>query len=110
MNNENFFLKENKRMVKIAIKEIIYIESFKDYMCFHFADREIKTRLPLWFVEEKLSNAPFLRIHKSFIISIPHIDSFSSTFVEVQGKRIPIGRTYKKEINEFLMQHLLEIS
>jgi DNA-binding LytR/AlgR family response regulator len=108
MYSGDFFLKENKRMVKIALNEIVYIESFKDYMCFHYKDKEIKARTPLWSIEERLAKSHFIRVHKSFIVSINHIDSFSTTFVEVQGIRIPIGRTYKKTISEFLSQHFLE--
>jgi two-component system, LytTR family, response regulator len=107
MENGDFFLKENKRMVKIAINEIVYIESYKDYMCFHSKDRSVKVRIPLWSIEERLDNHNFIRVHKSFIVSVNFIDSYSTTFIEVKGNRIPIGRTYKKDVSAFLTKHFL---
>ena len=109
METDDFFLKENKKMVKIAINEILYIESFKDYMCFHCIQKSVKVRIPLWSVVERLDKKQFVWVHKSFIVAIKHIESFSSAFVEVNDLKIPIGRTYRKELTTFLSHELLSV-
>jgi DNA-binding LytR/AlgR family response regulator len=96
METDDFFLKENKKMVKIALNEILYIESFKDYMCFHCIQKSVKVRIPLWSVEERLDKKQFVRVHKSFIVAIKHIESFSSAFIEVNNHKIPIGSDLPK--------------
>lgn len=107
MKSNELFFKENKRIVKIATQDILFVESYKDYMCIHTQTNAIKIRVPLWIIEEKLSDSAFIRVHKSFIINLKHIDSFSASSIEVKGQKIPIGRTYKKVIATYLYEQLI---
>jgi DNA-binding LytR/AlgR family response regulator len=80
------------------LDEIFYIESLKEYIKIVSRDKSILTKFQLGQTEELLQNNNFLRIHRSFIVAKDKIDSFSATDVEIQGKLIPIGRSYKEQV------------
>ena len=92
------FVRSDRKMVKINFSEINYIESFSDYIKFHLKDKVIITRETISSIEAKLPKADFLRIHRSFIISISKIESFTNEFIEIHKKALPISRSYKKDV------------
>lgn len=99
-NNEHPFLFFNvgKKKVKIFFDEILYIESLKEYIKIVSRDKSILTKFQLGQTEDLLKNSNFLRIHRSFIVAKDKIDAFTATDVEIQGKLIPIGRSYKEQV------------
>lgn len=93
------FLKADRKMVKVSLKDITHIESLKDYVRVKTVDgKEIISLQKISYLEKKLPADCFLRIHKSFIVSLKKIDAYSSTAVEINGIEIPIGRSYKSEV------------
>lgn len=93
------FLKADRKMVKVSLKDITHIESLKDYVRVKtVAGKEIISLQKISYLEKKLPADCFLRIHKSFIVSLKKIDAYSSTSVEINGLEIPIGRSYKSEV------------
>ncbi len=92
------FLKSDKKMIKVVLNEILYIESLKDYVRVKTADKEVITFQKISYLEEKLPEDCFLRIHRSFIVAIKKIESYSATTIEVPGKVLPIGRNYKNQV------------
>tara|TARA_R110001583_G_scaffold123127_3_gene274516 strand:+ start:6841 stop:7557 length:717 start_codon:yes stop_codon:yes gene_type:complete len=92
------FVRSDRKMVKINFSEINYVESFSDYIKFHLNDKIIVTRETISSIEAKLPKTDFLRIHRSYIVSILQIDSFTNEFVEVHKKALPISRSYKKDV------------
>lgn len=91
-------VQDGKTMVRIKLAEIEYIESQKDYVTIRTESKDIRTRYQISALEKKLSDDLFIRIHRSFIVSLKKIESWSATEMEVPGKTLPIGRTYKKEV------------
>ncbi len=96
--NDFIYVKENKRAVKIHFNEILYIESLKDYVVIHTDTKNVISKIPISNLEEQLPAGKFLRIHRSFIVSIPRIDAFTSYSVEIGKKELTIGRTYKNSV------------
>jgi DNA-binding LytR/AlgR family response regulator len=96
------YVRENKKMRKVAHELILYIESFREYCKIHTTDGTITTRTPLSKVEEKLPEAQFLRIHKSFIVATRHIVSFNTTGIWIGDTELPIGRSYKNSVQKAL--------
>jgi len=98
--NERTFLFFNvgKKKVKMFLDEILYIESLKEYIKIVSKDKSILTKFQLGQTEDLLQNENFLRIHRSFIVARDKIDAFSATDIEIQGKLIPIGRSYKEQV------------
>lgn len=92
------FVRSERKMVKIEFSEINYIESFSDYLKIHVKDKTIITRETISNIEAKLPQKKFIRIHRSYIIAISKIESFTNEFVEVKKKALPISRSYKKEV------------
>lgn len=91
------YIKADKKMVKIFLKDILYIESLKDYVRIKTKQKEVVAYQTISFLEEKLPDHQFVRIHKGFIVSLGNISAFTPIHVEVDGKSIPIGRMYKNE-------------
>lgn len=98
------FLKENKRMVKVNIQDILFIESLKDYVKVVTRDKTVITKENLSEFEKMLNPKDFVRVHKSFIIPLSKVDAFSSSIIEIGFFEIPIGRTYKDEALKHLGQ------
>ncbi|WP_018614759.1 LytR/AlgR family response regulator transcription factor [Segetibacter koreensis] len=89
------FFNVGKKKVKMFLDEILYVESLKEYIKIVSKDKYILTKFQLGQTEDLLKNKNFLRIHRSFIVAKDKVDAFSATDVEIQGKFIPIGRSYK---------------
>ncbi|MGN7723529.1 LytR/AlgR family response regulator transcription factor [Chitinophaga sp. 22620] len=92
------YLKADKKMVKVFEKDILYIESLKDYVKVKTTEKEIITYQRITYLEEKLPEGRFLRIHRSYIIAVDKIRSFNSTAIEVGEFELPIGRQYRAEV------------
>ena len=104
-SNHFMFVRADRRMIKIDYDAIIYIESFSDYIKIHLANKTIVTRETISAIEAKLPNKQFIRIHRSFIIALAHISSFTNEHIVIHGQALTISRTYKKEVLELLEKY-----
>jgi DNA-binding LytR/AlgR family response regulator len=100
--SESFFVRADRKMVKICFSEIFYIESLADYVKIHLTDKAVVTRETITGIQAKLPQQEFIRTHRSFIVALSAIDSFTNEYVEIGKKQIPISRSYKKEVLETL--------
>ncbi|WP_424963047.1 LytR/AlgR family response regulator transcription factor [Ekhidna sp.] len=99
------FLKVDRKMVKVYLKDITYIESLKDYVRVKTADgKELVSLQKISYLEKKLPSDCFVRAHKSYIVSVHKISAYSSTYIEVGGTEIPIGRSYKSEVMKLISE------
>jgi len=96
--SEFIFVRSDRKMIKINFSEINYIESFSDYIKIFIENTVVVTRETITSIEDKLPKNDFMRIHRSFLVSIAKIDSFTNEFIEVKNKAIPISRSYKKDV------------
>jgi len=96
--NDFIFVRADRKMVKINFSEINYVESFSDYIKIISTGKTIITRETISNIEAKLPKSNFLRIHRSYIVSIPKIESFTNEFIEIHKKALPISRSYKKDV------------
>lgn len=99
------FVRADRKMVKIDFDQIIYIESFSDYLKLHLNNTTIVTRETISAIEARLPSSEFIRIHRSFIVSLKHITSFTNEYVTVNNKSLTISRSYKKEVLNQLEQY-----
>lgn len=83
-----------KKEYKIYLNDIIYIESFREYIVIHTKEKNIKVKMPISKMESILDSSRFKRVHKSYIVSLEKIDIRSSTEIIMNGCRIPVGRSY----------------
>lgn len=101
-SNEFLYLKENKKMVKVYFKNILYFESIKDYVKVVTLCKTVITKQQLSYFESSLNNNKFLRIHRSFIVAIGKIDAYSLSGIDIGDTELPIGRKYKEIVIEAL--------
>ncbi len=101
-SDESLYLREKNLIHKIPLSEIVYAESMGDNLTIHTRDRVITTRTTLSSVEKMLPENDFIRIHRSFIISLKHITSFSPVSVYIGKKEFPIGVSYRPYVFEKL--------
>lgn len=97
-----YFFTVSKRSVKIYLDEILFIESLKDNVTIHTKEKSYPTHYQLGELEELLPKDNFLRIHRSFLVAVDKIESFSAAEVELAGRTLPIGRSHK----EYVMDRL----
>jgi two-component system, LytTR family, response regulator len=95
---DHLFLTVQKKKVKILFSEIVYIESQREYIRIVTEKKEYVSKMSTNEIEALLPQHLFRRIHRSFIISISKIESYTAEAVEVNGVSIPIGRGYRDSI------------
>lgn len=95
------------RLQKIKLADIQYIEGMKDYSRIFTPDNKIMTLQNLKKLEEGLPCPPFLRVHKSFIISVDRVESIGKNDIVVAERTIPIGGLYKKTFMDYLDEQKL---
>ncbi len=91
-----FFIRQGRKMLKLYIADILYIESLKDYVQIYTFERKYIYKARISNLEEELQDEQFLRIHKSYLVPLSKIESVSPTEISISGKEIPIGRTYRQ--------------
>lgn len=96
--NNFIFVRSDRKMIKINFCDINYIESLSDYIKIHLTDKTIITRETISNIEFMLPQKDFIRTHRSFIVSLASIESFTNEYVEINTNEIPISRSYKKEV------------
>jgi DNA-binding LytR/AlgR family response regulator len=93
------YLRVDRKMIKVLLDDILYIESDKDYVKVFTEKGFIITRQTIASVEAMLSESQFIRIHRSYIVSLNKLKSFTAETVEVGNKELPVGKLYR---NNFL--------
>jgi DNA-binding LytR/AlgR family response regulator len=94
--NDFIFVRSDRKMVKVRFDDILYIESLSDYVKIYSKEGAIVTRETISNIESKLPSQKFLRTHRSYIVSIERISSYTNEYVELDKKAIPISRSYKE--------------
>jgi len=105
LENENgydehafIYVKENKKIIKIYLKEIHFIEGLNEYIRIHTDTRRVVIKSSLQAMEKKLPSELFIRVHKSYIVSIPRIRAFNATTIDLENAKVRIGRNYKNQV------------
>ena len=101
-NSDFMFVRSDRKMIKIDFEDILYIESLSDYLKIHTSEKTITTRETISNIETKLPSKRFLRCHRSFIVSIQKIDSFTNEYIEVHKTAIGISRSFRSVVLEKL--------
>ena len=96
------FVKSNSRYHKVAFDDIYYVEALADYVLVHTTTVRHIVYSTMKAIEEKLSGSTFMRVHRSFIINREKIQQIDGGTVVVNGKQIPISKTYQDQLYESL--------
>lgn len=101
--NEAFvYFRADRKMVKVMLQDISYIESMKDYVKVVTGNNTLITKQSISSVEEMLPEKQFIRVHRSYIISLNKIKTFTSELIEIGTTEIPIGKLYRNGVLKLL--------
>jgi DNA-binding LytR/AlgR family response regulator len=92
------YVKSDKKMIRILLGDILFVEGLKDYVRICTVDKAVITYQTLSYFEQRLPANRFVRVHRSYIISLDHITAYSQTLIEIGKESIPIGSSYSKEV------------
>ena len=95
-----FFVKSNAKLEKILFSELLYAEAYQNYCILHLPGRKLITYLTFTALEKQLSVSHFIKVHKSFIVSIPKIDRIESHSLRIGSVEVPISRSLKEEVKK----------
>ena len=101
-SEEFLYLRAKNLIHKIPLKDIVYVESMGDNLTIHTTQRKITNRCTISSIEKLLAENGFLRIHRSYIVSLQQITSFSPGSIFIDKKELPIGTSYKKSVFDHL--------
>lgn len=96
------FVKSGYKSVKVTITDILYVEGMKEYVVIHTKEKKYTKLDRMKNFENLLKGKGFIRIHKSFIVSVKDIEAVFGNTVEVNGVRLPWGRSFRDEVNAAL--------
>lgn len=98
IQEEPLFFSENRKNIRLLPSEIIFAESRKDYVVLHTDRSEIITKSTLQDLCGRLPAGMFLRIHRSFVVALSAIRSYSTTEINTGKQTLPIGRSYREQV------------
>src|ERR1035437_4541483 len=95
-----FFVNVDYSLVKITSADIVYIEGLKDYIRIHLksSQRPVVTRMPMKTIEEQLPSSGFIRIHKSYIVSVAFITAIRKSSVFIDALELPVSDSYRDAV------------
>ena len=96
--SDSIFIRSHDKMIKINIKDILYIEAERNYCKIHCKEKEHLIVSTLKDLEEKLNVKNLMRVHRSFIINMHHIDEIATSHLVIAKKAIPLSSELKKQL------------
>ncbi|MCE7064086.1 LytTR family DNA-binding domain-containing protein [Dyadobacter sp. CY326] len=102
-----FFIKCDYKYEKIHFSDILYVQAMQNYVIIQTLKGKFITLLYLKNIEEKLDNNAFIRVHKSYIVSVSKIESIENNDIAIGSFRIPISRNYQAEVLEKVVNNRL---
>ena len=103
-----FFIKCNNGYEKIFYQEILFIEANQNYSTIHTTRARFMTLTSIKVLEEQLPPGKFLRIQKSYIVSIEKIQSLSGNEITIDKHKIPVSKNYKEELMKIIDRRLIK--
>jgi DNA-binding LytR/AlgR family response regulator len=106
---DHFFIKCDNKLERLFFSEVRYIEALQNYAVIHTQNRKLITYITMTSLESQLPKDRFLKVHKSFIVSIPQIKAIEGNEILIGDARIPISRNLKEEVvNQILGNNLFK--
>ena len=93
-----FFIKCNQKIEKIKVDDVLYIEGMSNYIIVHTTQKKYITYLTFKAVEEQLPQNVFIRIHKSFLVSLNAVKTIDGNELKLENISLPISKNYKEEV------------
>ena len=109
VNEEDIFIRADRKYIRIFFKDIKYIKGMKDYVMIYTEKDKFMTAMNIKTTNDQLPSHQFVRVNKSYIVNADCIDSIGTDFINIGGEEIPLGRTYREDfIKRFVKGKLME--
>lgn len=102
VQSDSIYVRRNEKMIKILIKDIYYFEADRNYCKIYAKNKECLLVMTLKEINDRLPPEHFLRIHRSFIINLSHVDEVAGTHIVIGKKAVPLSKTLRKELMDRL--------
>jgi DNA-binding LytR/AlgR family response regulator len=102
-----FFVKENGKFIRVIYEDVLYIEALQNYVSIHLANRKIVSYITLSVLEKQLPPTIFMRVHKSYIISLNRVASIEGNAVVIDSTAIPVSRKIKDQLAQRVLENKL---
>lgn len=102
VQSDSIYVRRNEKMIKILIDDIYYFEADRNYCKIYAKKKECLLVMTLKEINDRLPREHFLRIHRSFIINLSHVDEVAGTHVVIGKKAVPLSKTLRKELMDRL--------
>lgn len=108
ITDDHFFVKADRKIFKIYFNNILFIEGLKDYVVMHTENQKVITAMNIKTIHDQLPKQLFVRVSKSYIINVKHVESVDNNTVYIGKNEIPIGNIYRDFFfNEFVTKRIL---
>ncbi len=97
-------LRADRKMVQIPLDDILYIESLRDYIKVITRTRTVISKQSISLLDDTLPKDAFIRIHRSYIVALDKIESYTSEVVDIGKRELPISRMYRLEVEKVLQR------
>jgi len=103
-NSEYLFVSSDYSLLKVVVSEIMWVEGFKDYIKIHIrsSTRPVITRMTMKAIEEKLAGSKFIRIHKSYIVSMTAINAVRKNSIFIGNMELPVSDNYRESLGSLI--------
>ncbi|UOY07141.1 LytTR family DNA-binding domain-containing protein [Muricauda sp. SCSIO 64092] len=101
----HIYVKSDRENVKINLLDILYLESLKNHVKIVTPGKNYITMVSIGEMQNKLPSNLFLRVHRSYLVNIEHIQNYTNTYLVIDRKSFPLGNVYKQEVLEKLDKH-----
>lgn len=98
---DSLIIKSGSKVYRINHQELLFVEGQREYVTFHTTTQRITTLFSLKDLEVRLPSNQFVRIHKSYIVALKHIDLIDKNILQIAGKKLPVGGSYKDNLMHF---------
>lgn len=95
---DHIFVKSDRKLFRLALDEIQYIEAMKDYVMIHTKDKKLMVAMNIKTILNKLPSMDFVRVNKSFVVNLKKIESVDNHWVTVAGFEMPLGASFKENL------------
>ena len=102
-----FFVRCDRKFEKVFFRDVSYVEGLQNYAVIHLHDRKLITYITLSSLENQLPKDEFLKVHKSFLISVPHVQAIEGDEIIIDDTRIPISRNLREQVTQQILGNRL---
>lgn len=97
VSEDHFYIRTNHKMQKVLFKEILYIESMREYVSVFTEKQRFVINQSMNKMQAELPANQFMRIHRSYTVNLNQIETITGNLIQIREKKIPIGASYKKQ-------------